>query len=75
MAEYVSDSPVSVASGDTCPWSPLPPLEEEDTVLVPYRDILHEGLFCREDEFRQALSSVEQQVRDFLHSQHLIQRD
>ena len=75
MAEYVPDSPTSVASCDTCPWSPLPPLEEEEDVLVPYWDIIHKEFFCREDEFREVLSSNEQQLRDFWHIQHLIQQD
>ena len=75
MAEYVPDSPVSVASRDTCPWSPLPLLEEEEDILVPYWDILHEELFRQEDEFGEVLSSNEQQLRDFWHNQHLIQRD
>ena len=73
MAEYVPESPTSVASSDTCPWSPS--FEEEEDVLVPCWDIIHEEFYRREDEFREALSSDEQQLRDFWHNQHLIQRD
>ena len=75
MAEYVPDSPVSVASSDTRPWSPLPPLKEGEDVLVPYWDIIHEEFFRREDNFREALSSDEQHLRDFWHNQHLMQRE
>ena len=48
MAEYVPESPTSVSSCETCPWSPLPPIEEEEDVLVPYWDNLHEELFLDE---------------------------
>ena len=75
MAEYVLDSPTSVASSDTYPWSPLPPFEEEEDVPVPIWDILHEDLFRQEGEVREVWSLVEQQLRDFWHNQHLIQRD
>ena len=75
MAEYAPDSPTSVASSDSCPWSPLPPLEEEEDILVPYWHILREELFREEGEFREVWSSAEQQLRDFWHNQHLIQRD
>ena len=75
MAEYVPDSSTSVASSDTYPWSPLPPLEEEEDVLVPIWDILHEDLFRQEREVREVWSLVEQQLRDSLHNLHLTQRD
>ena len=71
MAEYVPDSPTSVASS----WYSDIPFEEEEDVLVPYWDLLHEELFREEGEFREVWSSAEQQLRDFWHNQHLIQRD
>ena len=75
MAEYVPESPTSVSSCETWPWSPLPPLEEEEDVLVPYWDILHEELFRDETAFREVCVDLEQQTRDFWHNQHLLLRD
>ena len=72
MAEYVPESPISVASSDTCPWSPS--FVEEEGVLVPYWDLIHE-FSCREDEFCESFPSDEQRLRDFWYNQHLIQRD
>ena len=71
MAEYVPDSPISVASS----WYLDILFEEEEDVLVPYWDLLHEELFRDEADFREAWSSAEQQLRDFWHNQHLIQRN
>ena len=68
MAEYVPDSPTSVASSDSRPWSPLPPLEEEEDVLVPYWDILHEELFRDETAFCEVCVDLEQQTRDLWHN-------
>ena len=75
MAEYVPDSPPSVASSETYPWSPLPPLEEEEDVLVPIWDILHEDLFRQEREVREVWSLAEQLLRDYWHNQHFILRN
>ena len=71
MAEYVPDSPISVASS----WYLDILFEEEEDVLVPYWDLLHDELFRDEADFREVWSSAEQQLRDFWHNQHLIQRD
>ena len=71
MAEYVPDSPTSVASS----WYSDIPFEEEEDVLVPYWELLHEELFRDEADFRAVWDSAEQQLRDFWHNQHLIQRD
>ena len=77
MAEYVPDSPTSVASSWSLPssWHSDIPFEEEEDVLVPYWELLHEELFRDEADFREVWVTVEQQLRDFWHNQHLIQRD
>ena len=78
MAEYVPESPTSVASSWYLPsdWSEGDiPLEVDEDVLVPYWDLLKEELFRDETDFREVWVNVEQQLRDFWHNQHLIQRD
>ena len=67
MADYVPESPTSVSSCETCPWSPLPPIEEEEDVLVPYWDNLHEELFLDETVFREVCVDLEQQTHDLWH--------
>ena len=49
MAEYVPQSPTSVASS----WSSGIPFEEEEDVLVLYWDLLKEELFRDETDFRE----------------------
>ena len=71
MAEYVPESLTSVASS----WSSGIPLEAEEDVPVPICDILHDDLFRQEGSVREVWSLTEQHLRDFLHNQHLIQRD
>ena len=71
MAENVPESPTSLPSS----WSSGIPFEEEEDVLVPIWDILHEDLFRQEGEVREVWSLVEQQLRDFWHNQDLLQRD
>ena len=73
MAEYVPESPTSVASTDSW-FSSLPFVEEED-VLVPYWELVEENLHRREYEVREALSADEQRLRDFWNNQHLLQRN
>ena len=73
MAEYVPDSPTSVASTDS--WFPSLPFVEEEDVLAPYWELVEEDLHRREYEVRQALSADGQQLRDSWHNQHLLQRD
>ena len=78
MAEYVPESPTSVASSWSLPsgWSDGDiPLELDEDVLVPIWDILHDDLFRQEREVREVWSLCEQQLRDFLHNQHLPQHD
>ena len=64
MADYVPESPTSVSSCETCPWSPLPPIEEEEDVLVPYWDNLHEELFLEETVLHEFCVDLERQTRD-----------
>ena len=45
------------------------------TFSSPIGNLSTRSFFRREDEFREALSSGEQQLRDFWHNQHLIQRN
>ena len=73
MAEHVPESPTSVASADS--WFSSLLFEDEEDVLVPYWELMQEEFFRREDEFREALSAAEQQLRDFWHNQHLIHRN
>ena len=73
MAEYVPDSPNSVASTDS--WFSSLPFVEEEEVFVPYWDLVEEDLHRREYAVREALSAVEQQLRDFWHNHHLLQRN
>ena len=73
MAEYVPESPTSVASADSW-FSSLPFVDEED-VLVPYWKLVEEEFFRWKYEFCEALSADEQQLRDFRHNQHLLQRN
>ena len=77
MAEYVPESPTSVASSQEpfLDWSDDIPLELDEDVLVPYWDLLKEELFRDKTDFREVWVNVEQQLRDFWHNQHLIQRD
>ena len=71
MAEYVPESPTSVASS----WFSDIPFEEEEDVIVPIWDILHDDLFRQEGEVREVWSLCEQRLRDFLYDQYLTQRD
>ena len=64
MLDHVPDSPTSVSSCETWPWSPLPPIEEEEDVLVPYWENLHEDLFLDEAVLRQFVCTYERQERD-----------
>ena len=64
MAEYVPESPTSVSSCETWLWSPLPPIEEEEDVLVPYWENLHEDLFLDGAVLRQFVCTYERQERD-----------
>ena len=77
MAEYVPESLTSVASSQdpSLDWSDDIPLELDEDVLVPYWDLLKEELFRDESDFREVWVNVKQQLRDFWHNQHLIQRD
>ena len=78
MAEYVPESPTSVASSWSLPsvWSDGDiPFELDEDVLVPIWDILHDDLFRQEREVREVWSLCEQQLPDFLHNQHLPQHD
>ena len=71
--EPVLDSPISVVSSDS--WPPSPPFVEEEDVLFPYWELAEEDLHCRECEASEFLSAVKQQLRDFWHYQHLLQRN
>ena len=71
MAENAPESLTSLPSS----WSSGIPLEQEEDVLVPYWDLLKEELFRDEADFREVWVNAEQQLRDFWHNQHLIQRD
>ena len=77
MAEFVPESPISATSSQDpfLDWSDDIPLELDEDVLVPYWDLLKEELFRDETDFREVWVNVEQQLRDFWHNQHLIQRD
>ena len=77
MAEYVPESPTSVASSQDplLDWSSDIPLELDEDVLVPYWDLLKEELFRDETAFSEVWVNCEQQARDFWHNQHLLQRD
>ena len=76
MAEYVPESPTSVASQDpSLDWSDGIPLEVDEDVLVPYWDLLKEELLRDETDFREVWLNAEQQARDSWHDQHLILRD
>ena len=71
MPENVPEFPISHPSS----WSSGIPFEEEEDVLVPYWDLLKEELFRDETDFREVWYLAEQQLRDFWHNQHLIQRE
>ena len=77
MAEYVPESPTSVASSQEhfLDWSDDIPLELDEDVLAPYWDLRKEELFRDETDFREVWVNVEQQLRDFWHNQDLLQRD
>ena len=76
MAEYVPESPTSVASQDpSLDWSDGIPLEVDEDVPVPYWDLHKEEWFRDETAFREVWVDLEQQTRDFWHNQHLIQRN